>query len=213
MRIEELGPPGADRSTGLILHWRDRLLFAVLSAHQWHDTTEGKLAHFVGIGGHLEAGESWGEAVRREAQEEAGVAVDLLSPAETWLLREDDVPQDITAALTWPDAPRPLFVWSAVFRFGPPSNQQVRHFVNAVFEATLPDDVEPHPSAEVPAILALTEAQLRQTAIHPTPLGTLLDGGARIWASQPIPHTTLMAPLGTAQWYDVWLQERDAALL
>jgi 8-oxo-dGTP pyrophosphatase MutT (NUDIX family) len=210
MRIEELGPPGADHSTGLILHWRERLLFAVVPPYQWHDAPGTKLAHFVGIGGHLEDGESWVEAVRREAQEEAGVAIELASPAETWLLTENNAPQDITAALTWPDAPRPLFVWSTMFRFGPPGNQQARHFVNAVFEAALSDDVEPHPAAEMPAILALGETQLRQAAIRPVPLGTLLDGGARIWAAEPLPRTTLIAPQGTAQWYDVWLRAHDA---
>jgi len=213
MRIEELGPPDADHSTGLILHWRRQLLFAVLPVDQWHDTAEGKLAHIMGIGGHVEAGEGWGEAVRREAQEEAGLAVDLLSPAETWLLRDDGTVQDITPALTWPDAPRPLFIWCAVLRFDAPPDEQERHFINAVFEATLPDDVEPHPAAEVPALLALSEAQLRQAAVHPISLGTLLKGGARIWTSSPIPRTTLTAPLGTAQWYNVWLQKRDAALL
>lgn len=212
MRIQELGPPDADHSTGLVLHWRGRLLFAVLPAYQWHDTTAGKLAHFAGIGGHLEAGESWVEAVRREAQEEAGVAVDLLSPDETWLLQEGNAPQDITATLAWPDAPRPLLIWSAVFRFGAPPNEQARHFVNAVFEATLPDDVEPHPAAEMPAILALDGAQLRQTASAPILLGTLLDGGARIWEAGPVPRRTLMAPLGTAQWYVAWLQGRAATL-
>jgi 8-oxo-dGTP pyrophosphatase MutT (NUDIX family) len=213
MRIEELGPPNADHSTGLILHWRGQLLFAVLPVDQWHDTAGGRLAYFMGIGGHVEAGESWGEAVRREAQEEAGIAVDLLSPAETWLLRDDGTVQDITAALTWPDAPRPLFVWCAVLLFDAPQGEQERHFVNAVFEAAIPDDVEPQPAAEVPALLALSEAQLRQAAVHPISLETLLEGGAQIWTSSPIPPTILIAPLGTAQWYDVWLQKRDAALL
>jgi 8-oxo-dGTP pyrophosphatase MutT (NUDIX family) len=212
MRIEQLGPPDADHSTGLILHWRGRLLFAVLPAYQWLDAAEGKLAHFVGIGGHLEAGEDWGQAVRREAQEEAGVEIDLQAPAETWLLRDDDAPQDITADLSWPDAPRPLFIWSAAFRFGPPSDEQVRHFVNAVFEATLPDDVEPHPAAEMPAILALSEAQLHQAAIHPIPLKALLEDGARIWTSTPFPYTILVAPRGTAQWYTVWLRARSQSL-
>ena len=207
MRIEELGPPDADHSTGLILHWRDQLLFAVQPADQWHDTAAGRLAYFVGIGGHLEVGESWIEAVRREAQEEASLAIDLLSPAETWLLREGETSQDITDALTWTDEPRPLFVWSATFRFGSPPNEQTRHFCNAVFEAVIPDDVQPRPAAEMPAILALDAAQLRQTATCPISLGTLLDGGALIWESEPVPRTALVAPRGTAQWYDVWLQE------
>ena len=33
MRIEQLGPPDAHHSTGLILHWRQRLLFALEPVH------------------------------------------------------------------------------------------------------------------------------------------------------------------------------------
>ena len=214
MRIEQLGPPDADHSTGLILRWQERLLFAVLPAHLWQDTERGVLAHFVGVGGHLEAGERWDEAVRREAQEEAGVEIELLSPAETWLLRDDGTVRDITAELPWPDAdaPRPLLIWSATLRVGDPANVQARHYINAVFEATLCDDQEPYPAAEMQGILAITESQLHQAASEPVPLGTLLSGGARIWTSTPVPHTTLMAPRGTAQWYDRWLQRHGPAL-
>jgi 8-oxo-dGTP pyrophosphatase MutT (NUDIX family) len=210
MRIEQLGPPGADHSTGLILRWQNRLLFAVLPAHLWQNTQRGTLAHFVGIGGHLEAGERWDEAVRREAREEAGVEIDLLSPAETWLLRDDGTVRDITAELAWPGAgaPRPLLIWSATLRVGDPAYAQPRHYVNAVFEAALGEDQAPYSAAEMQAILAITEAQLHQAACQPVPLGTLLSGGARIWTSAPIPHTTLMAPRGTAEWYDRWLQRR-----
>jgi len=205
MRIEQLGPPDADHSTGLILHWRDRLLFAVEPREQWREDTDRQLARFVGIGGHLEAGETWAEAVRREAAEEAGLDVTLLSSEVTYLLRDDGMVQDISTTLDWPDPPRPSFIWSAVFRFGRPPHEHVRHFVNAVFLATVPDDAEPCPIAEMPAIVALSEAQLHRAAVHPISLGDLLADGARIWESVSIPHSTLMAPAGSAQWYAVLL--------
>jgi 8-oxo-dGTP pyrophosphatase MutT (NUDIX family) len=208
MRIEELGPADADHSTGLILHWRGRLLFALLPVHQWRETAEGTLAHFVGIGGHLESGEGWVEAVQREVREEAGVPVDLASPGETWFLSEDGAVQDISALLEWPHTPRPWFIWSAAFRLGQPPDERARHFVNAVFQATLPDDVEPRPCAEMPAILAITKTQLHQTALHPVALHDLLACGAAIWESLPIPRATLTAPQGTAHWYEVWLRRR-----
>ena len=201
MKIEQLGPSDADHSTGLILRWRDRLLFAVEPIHHWLDRPDGPLARFVGVGGHLEPGETWIEAVRREALEEADLHVSLRQPERTYLLREGVAAQDISATLEWPDPPAPLYIWSARFRFGSPPHERERHFVNAVFLAHVPDDAQPRPSAEMPAILAMSEAQLRQAAAHPTPLADLLAGGATIWESEAIPRSTRLTPGGSAQWY------------
>jgi 8-oxo-dGTP pyrophosphatase MutT (NUDIX family) len=201
MKIEQLGPPGADHSTGLILHWRDQLLFAIEPVHQWRNGIGGHVVRFVGIGGHLEPGETWTEAVHREALEEAGLHVSLRQPERTYLLREGSAAQDISATLEWPDPPGPLYIWSAQFRFGRPPHDHVRHFVNAVFLAHVPDDAQPRPRAEMPAILAVSEAQLRRAAAHPMPLADLLAGGATIWESETIPRSTRLTPGGSAQWY------------
>lgn len=209
MIIEQLGPSDADHSTGLVLRWRDRLLFAVEPRAGWRDKGGTQLARFVGIGGHLEPGETWAEAVRREALEESGLAVTLLSPESTYLLRDDGTIEDITAVLDWPDPQRPCFIWSAVYRFGRPPNEQARHFVNAVLLAAAPDDAEPRPAAEIPAILALTKAQLRRAAVHPISLADLLAEGATLWESEPLSRSTLMAPGGSAQWYAALLAHQS----
>jgi 8-oxo-dGTP pyrophosphatase MutT (NUDIX family) len=201
MRIEQLGPSCADHSTGLILHWRDRLLFAIVPIHQWQDVPDGRVARFVGIGGHLEPGETWTEAVRREALEEADLRVSLRFPRRTYLLRDDDKIQDISETLEWWPPPPPLFIWSAQFRFGHPPNERARHFVNAVFLGKVPDDARPNPAAEMPAILAVSEAQLRQTAGRPVTLDDLLAGGATLWESETIPRSVWLSPGGSAQWY------------
>jgi 8-oxo-dGTP pyrophosphatase MutT (NUDIX family) len=208
MRIERLGPPGADHSTGLILHWRESLLFALEPAHHWHKAQGAPLARFVGIGGHLEPGETWGQAVCREALEEADVQISLCSPQATYLLREGGVVEDVTTSLTWPDTPRPLCIWSARYRFGRPPNVHERHFVNAVFEATAPEEAQPRPAAEMPAILALSEGQLRAAA-QPVSLEHLLAGGAAIWETVPIPRSIRLHPGGSAEWYVVLLQHLE----
>jgi 8-oxo-dGTP pyrophosphatase MutT (NUDIX family) len=209
MKIEQLGPPDADHSTGLILHWREKLTFAVLPARQWRDDRGETLAHIVGIGGHLEPGETWVEAVLREAQEEAAVGVDLCSPTETWFLCDDGTVQEITDTLDWPESPRPLFIWSAVFCFGTPPNEWRRHFVNAVFEAKLPDDAKPCPVGEMPALLAITKTQLCQSAVRPMPLSQLLSAGAVSWTAISVPNDTLIAPRGSAYWYVELLKYRE----
>jgi 8-oxo-dGTP pyrophosphatase MutT (NUDIX family) len=201
MKIEQLGPSNADHSTGLILHWRDQLLFAIEPIHQWQAAPEGRIARFVGIGGHLEPGETWTEAVCREALEEAGLRVSLRSPRHTYLLRDEGAVQDISETLEWPDSPRPLYIWSAQFRFGRPPNEHSRHFVNAVFLGDVPDDARPYPAAEMPAILAVSEAQLRQAALRPVPLDNLLADGATIWELETIPRSAGLVPAGSAQWY------------
>ncbi len=77
--------------------------------------------------------------------------------------------------------------------------------MNAVFLAQVLDDVVPHPAAEMPAIVALTEAQVCQAAVGPITWGDLQNGGAKIWAIEPVSEDTLLAPGGSAQWYTTLL--------
>jgi len=202
--IEHLAPPNADRSTGLILHWRNYLLFALEERRNWRDTDNAQIARLIGIGGHLEPGESWAQAVQREALEEAGLRVTLVEPQRTLLLRDDSPPQDITGRLVCPP-PCPLFIWSAIFRFGRPPHERAPHFLNPVFLAHADADDEPHPGMEVPGILALTQKQLIQATAHPPTLQALLDDGAHLWSAQPISLNTLIEPSGSARWYVTYL--------
>lgn len=83
---------------------------------------------------------------------------------------------------------------------GPP-NEHERHFVNAVFETDAPGDAQPRPAAEMPAILALGEAQIRQAAGGMFSLGDLIAGSGRLWSPETLPRSTRLLPGGSAQWY------------
>lgn len=205
MNIQDLGPSDADHSTGLILRWRDRLLFALEDRRNWRNQGDEQIARLIGIGGHLEPGETWAQAVRREALEEAGLEVTLIEPERTLLLGGEGPAQDITAELSEPP-PRPLFIWSAIFHFGRPPRERAPHFLNPVFLAVAPAEVEPNPGAEVPGILGLNEAQLKRASERSTTLGDLLADGALFWSAQAVLPETRIEPAGSAQWYGVYLQ-------
>jgi 8-oxo-dGTP pyrophosphatase MutT (NUDIX family) len=204
MKIAQLGPPDADHSTGLVLRWRSYLLFALEERRNWRDRGQAQVARLIGIGGHVEAGETWAQAVCREAREEAGLDITLIAPDRTLLFGENGVVQDITADLDCPP-PRPLFIWSTPFRFGRPPGEVMPHFINPVFLATASDDLEPDPGMEVPGILALTEAQVHLAAQKLLTIGDLLADGARFWSAQDISPDTFIEPSGSAQWYVAFL--------
>ena len=68
--LASLGGPGAELSTGLILTWRDKLVFGLESrAIPLGAVGQPDVAAFVGIGGHLDPGERWADAAVREALE------------------------------------------------------------------------------------------------------------------------------------------------
>ena len=136
LELPDLGGPGAELSTGLILTWRDRLVFGLepraipLGAQGRED-----VAAFTGIGGHLDPGERWTQAVVREALEEACCPVSLGDSAVTYFCEQERTPVPI--AYRWAEAYRPLLVWRAVFnlRRGPNRERVPVTMVNAVFRA------------------------------------------------------------------------------
>lgn len=209
LELADLGGPNAELSTGLILTWRNRLLFALepaaipLGAEGQADVTA-----FVGIGGHLDPGERWTAAVVREALEEASCAVSLGDSAVTYLCRQDRMPAPI--AYRWDEPWRPLLVWVATFqlRRGPRGERVSTTLVNAVFRAAALG--QPQPGAEVQALLLLDQALLMHTCRAPRPLGELLEAGAQVIGRAPAADA-LIAPGGSAYFYARWLawQEDD----
>ncbi len=203
LELAELGGPAAELSTGLILTWRNKLVFGLepralpLGARGRKD-----IAAFTGIGGHLDPGEGWTQAVVREAMEEACIPISLGDSAVTYFCQEDDIPRPI--AYHWTEPARPLLVWRAVFnlRRGPNRELTPVTMINAVFRAAALG--EPAPSAEMYGLILLDQETLLHTYAEPRPLGELIALGAQI-IGQSLPPDTLLAPGGSAYFYAQWL--------
>lgn len=202
--LAELGGPDAELSTGLILTWRDRLVFGLdLRAIPLGAKGQAGIVAFTGIGGHLDPGEGWTQAVVREAQEEACVPVALGDSAVTYLCREGAPPRPI--AYRWAEPYRPLLVWVATFnlRRGPNRERRPVTMVNAVFRAAALG--RPTPSAEISGLLLLDAETLAYTYAAPRPLAELSVRGAQVIGPELAPEM-LLAPGGSAYFYAQWLE-------
>jgi 8-oxo-dGTP pyrophosphatase MutT (NUDIX family) len=211
LALSDLGGPGAELSTGLILTWRDKLVFGVEPrAIPLGAVGQTGVAAFVGIGGHLDPGERWVDAAVREALEEASCAISLGDSPVTYLCRQDRLPCPL--AYSWQEPYRPLLVWIATFdlRRGPEQRQIPVTLVTAVFRAAAL--ARPLPGAEIRALLLMDRDALLYACHRPRPLGELLDQGAELIGT-PLPSDALVAPGGSAYFYAQWLawQEERAA--
>ncbi len=201
--LADLGGPAAELSTGLILTWRDKLVFG-LEPHATPLGAQGRdgVAAFTGIGGHLDPGERWTDAVVREAMEEACCPVSLGDSEITYFCRQDEAPYPIM--YRWAEPYRPLLVWVATFwlRRGPNRERMPVTLVNAVFRSAALS--RPVPSAEMYGLILMDRAALLHAYAEPRPLGELLAMGAQVVGQSPPPET-LIAPGGSAFFYAQWL--------
>jgi 8-oxo-dGTP pyrophosphatase MutT (NUDIX family) len=205
--LADLAGPEAELSTGLILTWREKLVFGLEPrAIPLGAMGQPGIAAFVGIGGHLDPGERWGDAVVREALEEASCPVSLGDSPITYLCRQDRPPRPI--AYSWRESNRPLLVWVATFelRRGPDLQRVPVTLVNAVFRAAALG--RPAPGAEIQALLLMDQDALLYTYHKPRPFGELLDRGVQL-IGNPMPLDTPVAPGGSAYFYAQWLAWQD----
>lgn len=205
--LQQWAPPYADWTSGLLLQYDKGYLFALEPPAHWTRDGEGVLhIRVLGIGGHRQPGETWSEAVRREAREEAGVDIALTSAPETDLLGPGDAHGRV--ALDWPGHPRPRLVWQATYQFQDRASGQAisRTFVGLVFQACVVQGT-PHPGAEVPGLILLAEEHLLRLGQEALPLRQVVAEGARLLpGALDVPQSAFLALGGSAEWIARWLQ-------
>ena len=189
--IADFCPRGAEAGVGLALQ-DDRGRYLFFLAGKRNFCPPGEL-FYAGIGGHREDGEDWLACAHREALEEVGTDVDILSAPVTWYIPRHRPARQVEVT----DRPRPLALYEMIHPAGTPWAGKVYRIV--VYQARLRSLPRNLAEDEVLAIIALTAEQVIRGPNQKPTLAELLDEGARIVAStEPVDSQTRLYPLGTA---------------
>jgi 8-oxo-dGTP pyrophosphatase MutT (NUDIX family) len=189
--IADFVPSDAEAGVGLALQ-DDGGRYLFFLAGTRHHCPPGEL-FYAGIGGHREAGEDWLGCARREAKEEVGTDIDVLSAPTTWYVPHDGSVQQLDVV----DRPRPLAFYEMIHPSGTPRAGELYRIV--IYRARLcglPKDLPPD---EVLGVIALTAEQVVRGLERRPTLAELLTEGARIVAGGETLNCHIrLYPLGTA---------------
>jgi 8-oxo-dGTP pyrophosphatase MutT (NUDIX family) len=190
--ISDFCPQGAESGVGLALQdEKGHYLFFIAGSR--HYCPPGEL-FYAGIGGHLEPGEDWLDCAQREALEEIGTEVEILSAPDTWYIPQAGPARQVAVS----DRPRPLALYEMIHPPGTPRAGEVYRIV--VYQARLRSLPKRLLEDEVLAVITLTQEQVMRGLDRKPALAELLDEGARIVASaKPIDHRVRLYPLGTGR--------------
>jgi len=190
--IDDFAPVDCEAGVGLILQdEKARYLFFLAGTR--HNCPPGEL-FYAGIGGHREAGEDWLECAHREAREEIGTDVEILSAATTWYIPQHGPVQQVELS----DRPRPLVLYEMIHPPGTPRPGELYRIV--IFSARLRGIPRDLPPDEVQGVIALTKEQIIQGLERKPTLAELLGEGALLMAGgEDVDPQVRLYPLGTAR--------------
>lgn len=190
--IADFAPDGIEAGVGLALQ-DDTGRYLFFLAGTRHRCPPGEL-FYAGIGGHREVGEDWLACAHREAGEEVGTDVDILSAAATWYVPRQGPVQQIEVS----DQPRPFAFYEMMH---PPGTARAGELYRIViYQARLHTKPKDLPTDEVQGVVALTTGQVMQGLKRRPTLAELLDGGASLIAGgERVDRQVRLYPLGTAR--------------
>jgi ADP-ribose pyrophosphatase YjhB (NUDIX family) len=189
--IADFVPSGAEAGVGLALQDDEgRYLFFLAGTR--HCCPPGEL-FYAGIGGHREEGEDWLRCAHREAKEEVGTDVEILSAPTTWYVPHDGSVQQLEVV----DRPRPLAFYEMIHPSGTPRAGELYRIV--IYKARLrgaPRDLQ---MDELVGVIALTAEQVIRGPERKPTLSELIAEGARIVAGgETVDRQVRLYPIGTA---------------
>jgi 8-oxo-dGTP pyrophosphatase MutT (NUDIX family) len=185
-------PPGAEAGVGLALQEPDgRYLFFL--AGERHQIPAGEL-FYAGIGGHREGEEDWLACAQREAHEEVGAGVEIISADVTWYLPHDGPAQPLDVR----DRPQPLAFYEMIHPSGTPREGELYRIV--VYRARLMRPPQQLQAREIRAVVGLTAEQVARGLERRPTIQQLISEGATIVAGRENLGLDLTVyPLGTAR--------------
>ena len=188
--IADFAPHGTERGTGLALQDRTGRFIFCLAGTKFHGPPSELF--YAGIGGHVEEGEDWVSCVHREAKEEIGADVEIISSPVTWYVPHEGNIQKVEIV----DSPQPLALYELVY---PPSLPRAGQlYCIVMYKALLPDPPMIFSKDEVSALIGLKKEQVVLGINRKPSLRELLNEGALIIeGDDKLDLHTRIYPIGT----------------
>ncbi len=193
-QIADFAPEGTESGVGLALQNEDGLfLFFLGGTRHLSFCPPGEL-FYGGIGGHREEGEGWLACAHREAKEEIGTDIDILSSSVTWHVPQNGPVGQVEVG----DRPRPLALYEMIHPPGAPRAGELYRIV--IYKARLRGTPKDLPLEELQGVVGLTSEQVILGPERSPTLAELVDEGAVLVAGgEDIDRQLRLYPLGTAR--------------